>query len=119
MSCIYDTSKRFIDILLSLAGLIILAPLLFLVSILIKLESRGNIIFVQERVGLNGKPFKSQMKYNLKEYIPFWSIFPHNYRKIIERNFIGTEHHAFPDWGKVTDEKILSLINGTYKSSKK
>lgn len=58
MSCIYDTSKRFIDILLSLAGLIILAPLLFLVSILIKLESRGNIIFVQERVGLNGKPFK-------------------------------------------------------------
>lgn len=58
MSCIYDTSKRFIDVLLSLAGLIILAPLLFLVSILIKLESRGNIIFVQERVGLNGKPFK-------------------------------------------------------------
>lgn len=74
---------------------------------------------LEKGILLNGKPFKSQIKYKLKEYIPFWSIFPHNYRKIIERNFIGTEHHAFPDWGKVTDEKILSLINGTYKSSKK
>lgn len=58
MSCIYDTSKRCIDVLLSLSGLIILAPLLFLVSILIKLESKGNVIFVQDRIGLNGKTFK-------------------------------------------------------------
>lgn len=58
MSCIYDTSKRCIDVLLSLSGLIILAPLLFLVSILIKLESKGNVIFVQDRIGLNGKAFK-------------------------------------------------------------
>lgn len=58
MSCIYDTSKRCIDVLLSLSGLIILAPLLFLVSILIKLESKGNVIFVQDRIGLNGKSFK-------------------------------------------------------------
>ena len=58
MRCMYNTSKRFIDVLLSLTGLIILSPLLLVVSILIKLESRGNIIFVQERIGLNGRPFK-------------------------------------------------------------
>ena len=52
---IYDISKRFIDIVLSLCGLIILSPLLIIVAILIGLESKGNVIFVQDRVGINGK----------------------------------------------------------------
>lgn len=55
---IYDISKRFIDIVLSLCGLIILSPLLIIVAILIGLESKGNVIFVQDRVGINGKIFK-------------------------------------------------------------
>lgn len=55
---IYDISKRLIDIVLSLCGLIILSPLLIIVAILIGLESKGNVIFVQDRVGINGKIFK-------------------------------------------------------------
>ncbi len=55
---IYDISKRFIDIVFSLCGLIILSPLLIIVAILIGLESKGNVIFVQDRVGINGKIFK-------------------------------------------------------------
>ena len=55
---IYDISKRFIDIVFSLCGLIILSPLLIIVAILIRLESKGNVIFVQDRVGINGKIFK-------------------------------------------------------------
>lgn len=54
----YDITKRFIDILLSVCGLILLSPLLIIISILIKLESKGNVIFVQDRVGLYGKVFK-------------------------------------------------------------
>lgn len=54
----YDASKRFIDIFFSLLGLIILSPLFLIVAILIKIESKGNVIFVQDRVGLNGKIFK-------------------------------------------------------------
>lgn len=54
----YNFFKRIIDIIVSLMGLIILSPLLIIVSILIKVESRGNIIFSQTRVGLNGKLFK-------------------------------------------------------------
>lgn len=57
-SYIYKYSKRILDIVCSLLGLIILSPLLLVVSILIKIESKGPLIFSQKRVGLNGKKFE-------------------------------------------------------------
>lgn len=54
---LYILSKRLIDIIGSLLGLILLSPILIIVGILIKLESKGKIIFSQKRVGLNGKEF--------------------------------------------------------------
>lgn len=50
--------KRFIDFVLALCGLIILSPILLIVAVLIKLESRGPVIFKQERLGRDGKVFK-------------------------------------------------------------
>lgn len=55
---IYSILKRLIDIVGALFGLIILSPILIIVGVLIKLESKGPIIFAQKRVGLNGKEFK-------------------------------------------------------------
>ena len=49
--------KRLMDILFSLAGLIVLLPLLFLIAVLIKLDSRGRILFSQERIGRSFQPF--------------------------------------------------------------
>lgn len=54
----YCFLKRTIDILCSLFGIIILSPLFFVVAILIRLESEGNPIFSQVRVGKDGKTFK-------------------------------------------------------------
>lgn len=54
---IYNSTKRLMDILLSLLGLIIVSPIMLIVAILIKLESSGPVIFSQKRVGLNGKEF--------------------------------------------------------------
>ncbi|MBS5950340.1 MAG: exopolysaccharide biosynthesis polyprenyl glycosylphosphotransferase [Clostridium sp.] len=54
---IYNFTKRLMDILLSLLGLIIVSPIMLIVAILIKLESTGPVIFSQKRVGLNGKEF--------------------------------------------------------------
>lgn len=51
------TMKRFIDIVISLSMLIVLSPFLLLLSLLIKLDSKGPIIFKQERVGLRGRKF--------------------------------------------------------------
>ncbi|MCA1320229.1 sugar transferase [Bacillus tianshenii] len=54
----YKKIKRLIDIVLSLIGLTILSPILLIVAIAIKLESKGPVIFQQERLGLDGKAFK-------------------------------------------------------------
>lgn len=49
--------KRLIDILISIILLIILFPFMMLVAILIKLDSEGDVFFIQLRSGLLGKSF--------------------------------------------------------------
>ncbi len=49
--------KRLSDIIISLTMLIILSPIMVVVAIIIKSTSPGKVIFKQERVGLNSKPF--------------------------------------------------------------
>lgn len=48
---------RFFDILLSFTGLVILSPFLLLISIWIKIDSAGPVLYKQRRVGLHGKDF--------------------------------------------------------------
>jgi exopolysaccharide biosynthesis polyprenyl glycosylphosphotransferase len=50
--------KRFFDIVLSGLALVVLCPFLLLVALAIKIESKGPAVFVQERVGKDGKLFK-------------------------------------------------------------
>lgn len=54
----YFILKRVIDITASVCGIVLLSPVLVVVSIAIKIESKGPIIFSQERVGQYGKKFK-------------------------------------------------------------
>lgn len=49
--------KRMVDIVGSLFGIVLLSPFLLLIALLVKLTSRGPIIFKQERVGMQGKTF--------------------------------------------------------------
>ncbi|HOT92342.1 MAG TPA: undecaprenyl-phosphate glucose phosphotransferase [Anaerolineae bacterium] len=51
------SAKRLMDIVGATVGLIFLSPLMLFVAILIKLESPGPVFFVQERMGLDAKPF--------------------------------------------------------------
>lgn len=50
--------KRFFDFIVSFFALIILSPLFILIFILIKLDSKGPVLFSQIRVGQKGKKFK-------------------------------------------------------------
>ena len=50
--------KRLIDVILCSIGIIILSPVFLITALLIKLESKGPIIFKQERLGKNGNIFK-------------------------------------------------------------
>ncbi len=52
------STKRFLDIIISFFSLVILSPLLLVLIILVKFSSKGPVFYVQERVGINGRPFK-------------------------------------------------------------
>ena len=58
-SILYSITKRLIDIVGSLCGIILLSPLFLIVAILIKLEDpKGKVFFAQERNGRYPKTFK-------------------------------------------------------------
>lgn len=50
--------KRFTDIIFSILILIVTLPILIISALAIKLDSKGPVFFIQERTGLNGKPFR-------------------------------------------------------------
>ncbi len=58
MSIWQRTVKRIIDISVSIIALILLVPVFFILSILVKTSSPGPILFLQERIGKNGRVFK-------------------------------------------------------------
>lgn len=49
--------KRSFDLFFSIILLIVLSPLMLIVAILIKLDSKGPVFFIQERIGYNRKKF--------------------------------------------------------------
>ena len=51
------TVKRVMDVVVSAVTLVLLSPLMLLTAVLIKLDSPGPVFFVQERMGLDARPF--------------------------------------------------------------
>jgi exopolysaccharide biosynthesis polyprenyl glycosylphosphotransferase len=49
--------KRIFDIVISLTVLVVLSPFLAFTAIMVKLSSKGNILFLQKRIGQHRKPF--------------------------------------------------------------
>jgi lipopolysaccharide/colanic/teichoic acid biosynthesis glycosyltransferase len=75
----YRIAKRGMDIFVGVLGLFLLSPLLFVVSIVIKLTSRGPVFINQERVGKGGKSFRMHKFRTMianaeKETGPVWAI---------------------------------------------
>lgn len=53
----YRKIKRFIDIIFSLLGIILLSPLFVILIIAIKLDSKGPVLFRQKRIGIHKSHF--------------------------------------------------------------
>ena len=49
--------KRIFDLLFSFLGLVILSPFLLVIAILIVIDSKGDIFYLQQRVGKDNKDF--------------------------------------------------------------
>ncbi|MCX7735124.1 MAG: sugar transferase [Candidatus Kapabacteria bacterium] len=79
--------KRFIDIIFSLLVLVLGIPLWILIAIIIKLESKGPILYKQERVGRHGKIFKM-----------------YKFRSMVQ----DAEKHG-PQWAKVNDPRVTKF----------
>jgi len=80
--------KRSSDLIISLAMLIFFLPLIIVIAILIKIDSKGSIIFSQERVGKNKKPY---MLYK--------------FRSMVE----DAEKHSGPVWASDNDKRITRV----------
>jgi exopolysaccharide biosynthesis polyprenyl glycosylphosphotransferase len=50
--------RRLVSLTVSLSGVLLTAPLMILIALAIKLESKGSIFFIQTRAGLHGVPFQ-------------------------------------------------------------
>jgi len=57
MSLLDSVLKRTIDLLGTLALLVVFAPLMLIIALMIRLDSKGPIIFAQKRIGRNGREF--------------------------------------------------------------
>ncbi len=80
--------KRVIDVTISLVGLVLTLPVSLVTAIAIKLTSRGPVLFAQERVGQNGKPFR------LLKFRSMWD---------------NAEEESGPVWADVDDERITPV----------
>lgn len=71
-------AKRLMDIVGASVGLVLLSPVMMLVGVLIKLDSRGPVFYVQERMGLDAKPFNMlkfrSMERDAEEEGPGWTV---------------------------------------------
>ncbi len=52
------SAKRVLDVVGSLVGLVVLFPVLVMAALLVKMTSRGPVMYRQERVGLHGRQFR-------------------------------------------------------------
>ncbi|MCL5950679.1 MAG: undecaprenyl-phosphate glucose phosphotransferase [Chloroflexi bacterium] len=70
--------KRIVDFVISAIVLVLLSPLMLLIALLIKLDSRGPAIYTQERMGLDAIPFpcfkfRSMVRDAEAETGPIWA----------------------------------------------
>lgn len=70
-------TKRILDVIISVVTIVFLSPLLVLISIIIKLTSKGPVMYSQIRVGRSGKEYTMykfrSMLVNAEEYGPEWA----------------------------------------------
>jgi len=74
---LYGIIKQIFDFTFAFLSLLLLSPLLLLLSLVIRLSGRGPVIYSQDRIGRNGKPFSiykfRSMAYDAERGVPLLS----------------------------------------------
>ncbi len=102
--------KRAFDIIISILVIVLLAPVWLIISVLIRLDSNGVVLFRQERVGMDGRRFLCYkfrtMKTNADESV-HRDAYLKNIEGLSEAN-VGDEEN--PVFGKVKDDPRITSI---------
>ena len=98
--------KRIQDIILATLGLVLLFPLLVLIAVIIVIESPGESpIFIQNRVGMNGKEFK---------FFKFRTMYPDaetHLQELLDRNEMNGPVFKIKDDPRIT--KVGRILRKT------
>jgi lipopolysaccharide/colanic/teichoic acid biosynthesis glycosyltransferase len=74
----YEATKRLFDLLFSSIGLLVLLPLLGVIALVIKLESGGPALFVQQRIGLGSRSFRMYKFRTMSSDAPAYDLAPND-----------------------------------------
>ena len=72
----YELAKRPCDLIGSLALILLLAPTLFVIALLVKMDSQGPVLFRQKRVGRDGRLFDLYKFRSMREDAPKYGLSP-------------------------------------------
>ena len=100
-SVVRDAAKRMLDIVGSLALLIVLSPVLALIAVLVKLTSSGPVFFRQDRVGASLKPF-TMLKFRTMRV---------NADHELHRQFVTEFINAGADASPTADNGLFKIVN--------
>jgi exopolysaccharide biosynthesis polyprenyl glycosylphosphotransferase len=74
----WRVAKRLMDVVGAACMLVLFSPLMMLMAILVKLDSRGPVFYVQERMGLDARPFTMlkfrSMRIDAEAHGPGWTV---------------------------------------------
>jgi lipopolysaccharide/colanic/teichoic acid biosynthesis glycosyltransferase len=106
-SRLYPTLKRIVDVAVSLAILMVTAPLWMLIALAIKLDSPGPVIFRQRRVGLHGHEFDM---YKFRSMVADADPGPHQeaFRRYAAGEALDHDGHA-PLYKKSKDSRVTRI----------
>jgi len=81
--------KRMFDMIISFMLIVLFSPILLLVALIIKLTSRGPVLYSNERVGLNGSHFKC---HKFRSMVTDHSVKHHDHKRHLEHAEKGLLH---------------------------
>lgn len=97
--------KRTIDLILGTLGLILVSPIMLLVAIAIKLDSKGSVIYKNERVGKGGKLFNVYKFRRLKQEYNTGGLYDKDGKAAeIEQQLIKEHSHRQGPLYKISDD---------------
>lgn len=101
--------KRILDFFLSLSGIIILSPLLIILSIWIKLDSKGPVLFKQKRIG------KDKTYFNIYKFRTMYVDTPHDVPTHLLKNpdaFITKSGHFLRKTSLDELPQLFNILSG-------